>query len=210
MAVLIFDIDGTLFDTKEGILRTFKGILDSRGIAHDEDSLNGVIGPPVFDSFVNKFGMTDAHAKEATIKYRKLYVEEYIGLSRPYDDAFATLERLRSDGHYLAIATMKTRPQMDALNGIYHIYEMVDTIETASGNGDKGKADMIKEIMNITGKCGEEVFMVGDTNGDFEAAGSNGVCFIGAVYGYGFSKEKKYPFQTIDKMEQIVDIVHTK
>lgn len=71
---VLFDFDGTLFDTGEGILRSVQYALEGFGIREtDTARLRKFVGPPLFDSFTELYGMQPEQAQAATERYRERY-----------------------------------------------------------------------------------------------------------------------------------------
>ena len=184
MKTIIFDIDGTIFDTKKGIIDCLNDVLEcfgARKISNEKE--NNYIGPAVKDSLMKFNKFSERIADQATIMYREKYVSNYVLESMPYDGLLDLLNYLRHKGYQICIATMKTRTQVDKLLEIYHIKDFFDCIETASDQGGYSKFDMLKKIK---GKYpNNELLFVGDTKGDYLASKEAGIAFIYAEYGYG-------------------------
>jgi len=182
--MIIFDIDGTLFDTKEGIIKTFNkvlGLVGTKTIEVNDEAK--YIGPPVKSSFIKYAELSEAVANEATALYRKYYVEEYVGFSRLYDGVETCLNELLDKGYILGIATMKTYPQVKKLLDITIESKYFSVIKTAKEDGSLSKSQMLKEIKTEFGEG--MYYMVGDTEGDYKASCDAGMNFIYASYGYG-------------------------
>lgn len=183
--VVVFDVDGTLFDTKPGIIKTLNEVLSIFGITSisslDEDKW---IGPPVRESFKKYSKMNDEQAEKATQLYRKIYVDKYISDSTLYDGMAEVLEYFRKMNFLICIATMKTFEQIERLLSLKNMADFFNIVQTASSDGSKTKADMLGEIRK---KYGEEsnYYMIGDTMGDFIAAEKSNYNFIAVLYGYG-------------------------
>ena len=190
--VVVFDVDGTLFDTKPGIIKAINDVLNGFGMgcinATDEDKW---IGPPIRDSFKKISGMSNEQAEEATKRYRRIYTEIYISESFLYEGMENVLNRLKSDGAHLCIATMKTKEQMDRLLSLKNMINVFEVVETAALDGSKSKVEMLDMIKNkfINSKY---FYMVGDTVSDLEAANKAGFSFIEVDYGYGLKKDFCY------------------
>ncbi len=189
--VVVFDVDGTLFDTKQGIIKALNEVLDSFEIneikKEDEDNW---IGPPVRDSFIKYAKMTDEQAEEATKLYRRFYVEKYISDSILYEGMSEVLEKMKQNKIHICIATMKTAAQMEHLLSVKNMTEIFEVIQTAALDGSKTKADMLREIKNIYGRK-SKYYMIGDTIGDYNAAKIEKYIFIAALYGYGNFQKKQ-------------------
>lgn len=188
MKTVIFDIDGTLFDTKLGIIECLNDVLNCFGcksIMPGEEAK--YIGPSVKDSFMIYHGFDEEKASEATKMYRDKYVEKYIRNSVPYDGIYDVLNYLKSKEYIVCIATMKTRKQVDALLNIFRLNDVFDCIEYAREEGGYTKTDMLNSI-KVLYPC-DDLMFVGDTNGDYKAAIKADVRFVYAEYGYGNIEE---------------------
>ena len=71
---IFFDLDGTLTDSAEGITKCVQYALESRGInVPDLNTLRPFIGPPLIESFMKFYGMTEEEARLCTAKYRERF-----------------------------------------------------------------------------------------------------------------------------------------
>ena len=187
--VIVFDVDGTLFDTKPGIIKAFKQVLNYYKLAPlakaQEDN---IIGPPIKQSFQTLYNMDEQTAEEATSLYRKEYLDKYIDESKPYDNLFFVLKTLKNRGAKVAIATMKTKNQINQLLQLFKLENLFDIVEAASENGNLTKSKMLNYIKNKY-MVEKNYVMVGDTWLDKEAAEQNNYIFIAANYGYGIFKK---------------------
>ena len=105
---LLFDLDGTLTDSSEGILNCVIYALEAANIEiPDRETLLQFIGPPLIEGFQDITGMDHDKAVRATAKYRERY--GVIGLfeNKPYEGIALALSRLKSQGKILALATSK-------------------------------------------------------------------------------------------------------
>lgn len=182
---IIFDVDGTLFDTRDGIIQALNYVLKiyGRSKIKKKDEAK-YIGPPIKKSLMEFQDMEESEAKEATSLYRKSYVEKFIGNSVWYDSVVETLIALKEKGAVLGIATMKTMPQMEALIQNFQYDNLFSVLKVAREDGSLSKAMMLKDIKKEYPEV-EKFVMVGDTMGDLNAAKEAGYEFVAADYGYG-------------------------
>lgn len=184
MKHIIFDIDGTIFDTKQGIIACLNDVLLSNGdkpIISEEE--NRYIGPSIKDSLMRFNGYSEKLAIASTKQYRERYVDYFISLSVPYEGLMELLVELKNRGCHISIATMKTYKQVEKLLDLFKISSFFDCVETAREEGGYTKSDMLDCI-----KCKypeDEFIFIGDTVGDYVAAKKSNVSFVYAVYGYG-------------------------
>ena len=185
MKAIIFDVDGTLFDTRDGIIQALNYVLKVHGRSEikKEDEAR-YIGPPIKKSLMEFQGMEELEADEATALYRKSYVEKFIGDSIWYDGAVETLKELKDRGWILGIATMKTMPQLEALIRDFNCGDLFSVLKAAKEDGSLSKSQMLKDIKEEY-QDAKKFVMVGDTMGDYKAAKEAGYEFVAADYGYG-------------------------
>ena len=185
MKAIIFDVDGTLFDTRDGIIQALNYVLKVHGRSEikKEDEAR-YIGPPIKKSLIEFQGMEELEADEATALYRKSYVEKFIGDSIWYDGTVETLKELKDRGWILGIATMKTMPQLEALIRDFNCGDLFSVLKAAKEDGSLSKVQMLKDIKEEYPDV-EKFVMVGDTMGDYKAAKEAGYEFVAADYGYG-------------------------
>lgn len=187
---VIFDVDGTLFDTSQGIFDCIRFVLESMKYPQlEEQQLRKFIGPSVFDSFMGICGMSSEEAQKATQIYRSSYVDKFIGCSRLYDGMDVLLKELKSNGVKIGIATMKTGPQIEKLLDIFNLTEVFDSVSYAVPSGKKSKSDIINEVLEATGTAPENAVMIGDSIYDGIGAEKSDVDFIAVSYGFGITCE---------------------
>jgi phosphoglycolate phosphatase len=205
---IVFDVDGTLFDTKPGIFDALENAFDYFGIGlFDRDIGDRYIGPPIIDSMVRFHELSYMEAERFTRYYRKTYLESYIGKSKLYDGIRELLHRLKMENYNLAIATNKTYAQVEKLFSLGEIpISDFRQLKTALENGRICKTEMLLQIADAYGDK-ESIVMIGDTNRDLTAANEASVDFIGVTYGYGFKGGYKYGFSTVESPKQIYEIV---
>ncbi len=181
---VIFDVDGTLFDTSEGIFECVNFVLREKNL----HKLKRFIGPPIMESFQRYCGFSHDCAKELTEMYRNYYVKTYIKKSYMYPGMKALLDQMKAKNVKVTIATLKTQIQIDTLLKNENLGLYFDLVCGAAPNR-KNKVDLINYIANqLMIKTGTMV-MVGDSVLDAEGARKAGIDFIGVTYGFGLKEE---------------------
>lgn len=187
---VLFDFDGTIADTGEGIRRSIAYCLEKLGRpALDRAALDSFIGPPLHDSFMAKCGMTEAEAEHAVAVYRERYVDVGLYESTLYPGIGMLLRALRRAGAYVAIASAKPQFMIERLSAHFGIDKYLDAIV---GIGlDRHSADKRDLILRALpeGMPVEAACMVGDRRFDIEAAKALGLTAMGADYGYSLPGE---------------------
>lgn len=189
---ILFDLDGTLTDPKEGITKSVQYALRTFGIEEpDLDSLEGYIGPPLYAGFMEHHGFSREDAEKAVWKYREYFEKQGIWENRRYPGILEMLAALAAQGKVIAMATSK--PENFA-NMIAERFEMAPYFTVIAGSiyegGRTKKAEVIQYALECLGNPPlDEVVMVGDRKHDIEGAAEVGVDSIGVLYGYGSREE---------------------
>lgn len=203
--MVVFDVDGTLFDTKEEIIRSLDIVLERYGIKKiSPEEADLFIGPPITVSLPRYRGIGLQQAADITREFREIYKGHVAG-SPPYAGARDVLERLRAAGIRIGIATNKPSSQVDVMIGTYGLEDHFDVIKTKEDQ-DRSKADLLAEIKKEF-PDEDRYLMVGDTMGDLEAAEEAGFGFIEAMYGYGaFPGPNRYRIREIKDIWAILEL----
>ena len=187
---VLFDFDGTVADTGEGIRRSVAYSLEKLGrIVPDKAVLDRFIGPPLHDSYAQYFGMDDAEAERAVSAYRERYVDVGLYESALYPGIGMLLRALHRSGVYVAIASAKPQFMIERLAAHFGIDKYLDAIV---GIGlDRHSGDKREQILRALpeGADRARACMVGDRRFDIEAAKALGLSAIGAGYGYAEAGE---------------------
>jgi len=146
---LLFDLDGTLTDSKPGIISCVRYSLEKmRRPVPQEEKLLQFIGPPLMVSYQEFCGMTEEEAKTATAIYRERYAVTGLFENAVYDGIPQALQSLTAAGYVLAIATSK--PEEYLLRILAH-FDLEQYFAVVSGSGLDGsrktKADVIEDVL---------------------------------------------------------------
>lgn len=198
--IYTFDIDGTLFDTKPGIISALNEVLQIYGKAPILCDENKYIGPPINFSLLNFFSFSEHDADVAAGLYRKIYVEKYICYSELYPCIYNLIKELKNKNNKIYIASMKTKIQVDRLLEIYGLENFFDGIYCGKDDGSLNKKDMLSMIRSMNDTI-DKFVMIGDHESDYLAAKKNGFVFISADYGYGDIADKPDCFHVTNSAE---------
>lgn len=182
---ILFDLDGTLTDSGEGIMNCALLALEHFGIdVPDRDALRVFVGPPLHETFI-KFGVPEDKVNEAVKIYRSRYIPIGKYENHPYPGIRALLEKLQNAGHQLYVATSKPEEMsIDILTkfGLAHYFTRIcgASLDTSRNSKDAVIAYLLKE-------CGlsDEIVMIGDTVFDVVGAAAHKIPCIGVSWGYG-------------------------
>lgn len=188
---VLFDLDGTLTDSGEGIincailaLNHFKLPIPTR------EEMRVFVGPPLGESFV-KFGVPADKAEEAIRVFRSRYLPIGKFENYPYPGIRELLEALQEQGHTLYIATSKPEETAKEVLEHFDFARFFNRICGATFDQSRSsKSDVIAFLLKQTGNC-ENVIMVGDTAFDVLGAAAHGIPTIGVAWGYGDVQEMK-------------------
>ena len=186
----LFDFDGTIADTGEGIRRSVAYSLEGVGRPVPGDEvLNRFIGPPLHDSYVDYIGMTDAEAEEAIGVYRERYVDTGLYESRVYPGVASLLRALKARGAWVAIASAKPQFMLERVTEHFGLRDCFDAIVGVGlGRHSADKRDLLLAALP-EGADPACACMVGDRLYDIEAAKALGMTAVGADYGYSLPGE---------------------
>ncbi len=186
---ILFDLDGTLTDPKEGITKCVQYALAACGIDEPNlDNLLSFIGPPLVDEFMRVYGFSLEKAQFALEKYRERFPVKGIYENKIYPGAAELLSALKQSGKKIALATSKPQPYAEKILENFEIKQYFDVIVGATFDSKRNdKADVVAEVLNqlgITEDKKEEVIMVGDRKHDVLGAAKNGINTVGVRLGY--------------------------
>lgn len=186
----LFDLDGTLTESEEGITKSAAYALEQMGFpAMTQQELRRFIGPPLVDSFTRFCGMTSEQADEAVKHYRERYAVVGWKENLVYSGVPHLLRSLKKQGAYIALASSKPRPSCEKILEYFALLPLFDTISATSfREKDPGKATLITRALP-EGADPAEACMVGDRLFDMQGAKAVGVTAVGAEYGYGSREE---------------------
>lgn len=190
--IILFDLDGTLTDSKEGILNSIRYALRQMGEPlPSEEVLQRFIGPPLVDSFRDYCGLNDDRAWEAVRRYREYFAEKGLLENVPYEGAVELLAHLRSAGLRVSLATSKPTLYAKRIARNFGFAEYLDHTVGSNLDGSRtDKGEVIRHAMRQYEGVGPNGFvMVGDREHDMLGAARWGVPAIGVLYGYGSREE---------------------
>lgn len=189
---ILFDLDGTLTDSQEGILNSIEYMLEFYGI-HPEDrsKLRPWLGPPLKDSLMKYYHFDEKTALEGVDKYREYFDRQGIFENKVYPGIESLLRKLTEQGHQLYVATSK--PETAAVRimehfGLSRYFTYIGGATLDDSRTKKGA--VIRYVLEMIGASDKgQVIMAGDRENDVMGAKENGIEVIGVLYGYGSREE---------------------
>ena len=182
---ILFDLDGTLTDSGEGIMNCAKLALEHYGLPiPSEAELRTFVGPPLHESFI-RFGVPAEEADNAIKIYRSRYIPIGKFENHPYEGIREVLEKLKAAGHTLYVATSKPEAMSVEILEHFDLAKYFDIIAGASFDRSRStKEDVIAYLLSRCGDFDEKI-MVGDTAFDVIGARAHGIPTVGVAWGYG-------------------------
>lgn len=190
----LFDFDGTLCDTTEGIFKSILYSLEWYGIKEtDFKKLEYFVGPPLFESYKTVYGVSDEDANALIVKYRERYKTKAAEESAVYEGIEDMLKVLKERGKKIAIASSKPKTFVDEISKYHDIYKYYDFVSAEDfKNNHSSKKYLINACLDYFGNPDKEkVLMIGDRFYDIDGANAVGIDSAGAVYGFGTEEELK-------------------
>lgn len=182
---ILFDLDGTLTDSGEGIINCAILGLQHFGLPiPDRSTLRVFVGPPLHETFI-KFGVPADKAEEAVAVYRSRYVPIGMFENAPYPGIREVLETLKRQGHTLYVATSKPEWMAEEILRKFELDGYFDRICGATMDTSRTeKSQVIAYLLNLIGGA-EHAVMVGDTKYDVIGAAAHSIPTVGVSWGYG-------------------------
>ena len=189
----IFDLDGTIMDSGEGIVRCVGYALEKMGVKdYDERTNYRFIGPPLVDSFMEYYSMTEAEALRAVEFYRERYSVTGIYEARMYDGVRELLLRLKEQGVKLYIGSSKPEKYVKMILEKQGILDLFDYVAGATFDESRNNKEQVLtylfEQVEIDKKS---AVMIGDRYHDIDGAHYVKIPCIAVLYGFGNEAEFK-------------------
>lgn len=210
-AIVLFDFDGTVADTKQAIIATATEVLLAHGVPQDElGDVSRLIGPPFPEAFSQVYGLSAQDAAAVTDHYRRIYAT--LGLSAwPLFDGMAELVRdLRAAGKTVCVATSKRQNVLEQALADEGMLKAFDLIVGKPSDEPFTKAQTIRHILEQLNASPQEAVMVGDRHHDVDGAKECGIPCIGVTYGgTGDYEELKGAgaCRVVDSVPQLADVL---
>ena len=188
---ILFDFDGTLFDTVRGVERSVQYSLRKQGIDEPLDALKCFAGPPLREKYKEKYGFDEETILELIRDFKEDYIPYGLYESAPFPGIGELLDELRQAGRKLAVTTLKPVSMAQELLERYGMENKLDVI--CGLNSDVGenmtKAEIVGKAMKFFGSTAEDTVLVGDTKYDVYGGHEAGIKVIAVRYGYAAEGE---------------------
>lgn len=213
--ILLFDLDGTLTDSEEGIINAFKYTLKKMNMEERTvEELRKYIGPPLDETFRRSFNLYGEKNDEA-FKYFKEYMVKGRFENRPYYGIRELLKKYSKD-NTIALASSKNEDQAKDIIKYFKL-DYFDFIGAATEDNSRSKkADVINYVLdNLNVKNKSDIYMIGDRFTDINGAKKCGLKSIGVLWGFGSEEELKnskadYIVSTVEELDHLLDKLYKK
>ncbi len=213
-SLILFDLDGTLTESGEGIMKSAQYALGKLGKeVADWRELRPFVGPPLIGMLMKYAGVDRAAAEQGVVYYREYFQEKGIFENALYPGIPEMLKKLKEKGRALGIASSKPEPYVRQITDYFHITEYFDVItgSTMAETRTK-KSEVIEEALrrySLQEDIRPSAIMVGDKSHDILGARKAGLRCIGVLYGYGTREEIEGadPFAVAETVEELEELL---
>ena len=204
---ILFDLDGTLTDPREGITRSIQYALAKLGIEEpDLGKLEHFIGPPLLQAFMQYYAFDEARAWQAVNFYRERFKVTGLYENEVFEGVIELLQTLEAQGRHLYIATSKPWEFAREIARHFNFAKHFKVIYGSELDGTRtNKVELIAHILEQEGLDPATTLMIGDRKHDLIGARSNGLDCVAVGYGFGGREELEgeIPTYHFDTLEQL-------
>lgn len=212
---ILFDLDGTLTDSHEGIIKSARYALESEGvIENDDEVMKRYIGPPLIDSLQVFHGFSKEQAERGLSKYRERYNTVGLYENEMYTGIDKCLERLKASNKVIALATCKPEPIAKRIIGYFNLAQYFDVVVGSLDVTRKYKVQVIQEVFRQLKELDKDfnkanAIMIGDRKHDVLGAKEAGIECIGVRFGFAEKGELEeagadYIVDTVDSLADFI------
>lgn len=209
--LIIFDLDGTLLDTSEGIMHCYRKTGEILNLKENViENEKCVIGGPLKDGFKRLYKInSESQLENAIATYRSLYQNEGINMFCTYRGIDELLKNLKDNGFLLAVATLKAESYAKQMLESAGLAKYFDVISGWDGTDKCTKAVILTETLCKLKTLKSRAILVGDSVYDSNGADIAGIDFLGVSYGFGIKKgdNKSQLFPIFDSPEDVLDYI---
>lgn len=206
---VLFDLDGTLLNTTEGVLES--AIYAAKKLGYEElpyETMLSFVGPPIQNSFMKWYGCDSDKAQEAANVFRSYYKENALFKASLYPGIIDLLLELKNRDVKIGVATYKREDYAISILEHFGIAPFCQTMHGADNFNKLTKADIVNICINELSSNKKDVVLVGDTEHDAKGAEEAGVPFFGVTFGFGFhSPADVNVFPNIGYADKAIDII---
>lgn len=185
---ILFDLDGTLIDSSEGIIKSVIYALKHYGVEEkDTEKLRVFIGPPLYQSFMKYYNFSKEQAIEAVDVFRERYNVKGLFECSLYPGVEACLKKLKENNHWIGIASSKPEITCKRILEYHNVLQYFDEVSGASMDGSvETKEEVINQLFSRWPDVSKDnMVLVGDTIFDIKGANAMGIKSVAVSFGFG-------------------------
>ncbi|MBL7969909.1 MAG: HAD hydrolase-like protein [Prolixibacteraceae bacterium] len=209
---ILFDLDGTLIDSRQGIGNSLRYALRQMHIdGYSEEIRDQFIGPPLQDGFKRLFGLNDRHTEQAVEHFRAYFGEKGWCENEAYHGISELLEELHLSGKRVYVATSKYEKYAQMIVRHLEFDRYIDDLIGAEQSGKQSsKGELITGLLNRNQiSASASVVMIGDTHYDLIGAKENEISSIAVAYGFGTTESinacnPDYLVGSVDELAEVL------
>lgn len=196
---IIFDLDGTLADTSEGIYNCIRYAQKMMSLPPITDAqMRSHIGPPMQESYERNFHLTGAELERAIGFHKEYALSKGLYEAAVYEGIPQLLSQLKQSGYKLAVATLKYEETAKKMLSFLQVADFFAVICGALADVKLTKAQLLEKCVNLCDGSKDSSLLIGDSSYDALGAQEAGIDFLGVTYGFGF--------QTADDVNQYPNV----
>lgn len=206
---IIFDLDGTLLDTSQGIKNSVRHAEQMMGLTPVPDpQLASFFGPPPKKVYQTLHGLADDKALEAARHHREYAARKGIYEAFAFEDIERLLVQLHAERRKLAIATLKREDIARSILAHFKLDHYFDAIVGQNFAEDLTKTQTINlAIEQLQQSDRTRILMIGDSEGDYKGALEAGIDFLGVTFGFGFEPDASQNHPDLTLLSTVQDLV---
>lgn len=207
---VLFDLDGTLLDTSEGIMDSVRYTIARLGYEPlPVDTILKFVGPPIQNSLMTYVGLTLEEAQKGANIFRDYYKNNALFKASLYSGIKELLVELKNKGVKIGVATYKREDYAIDLLRYFGIANYCDVMHGADNENILTKADIVEMCISELKEDKSDVLLVGDTVHDAKGAQDSGIGFIAVTWGFGYkSLNSKIEFPYVAIVDNSLDIIN--
>jgi phosphoglycolate phosphatase len=207
----IFDLDGTLIDSRDGVTHSIQYALVRLGITETDRGLfTGFIGPPLLESFRKWYGLDESKARQAVDYYREYFASKGMFENRIYEGIPALIRGLDSSECRLAVATSKPTLYTERILDHFGLRQYFDVVVGSNMDLTRtSKKEIIAEILRVLPNAKEPAVVIGDRADDIMAARAFDLDSVAVGYGYGseFELDETEPTYVVRTVSELTSLL---
>lgn len=205
---IIFDLDGTLADTSEGIYNCIRYAQEKMGLPPiTSEQMRSHIGPPMHESYERNFHLSGLDLEKAVSFHKEYALTKGLFEASLYEGMSQLLSQLKQRGFKLAVATLKYEETAQKMLTFLNVAHYFDVICGTLSDVKLTKDQLLEKCIQLCHGSKDTSLLIGDSSYDACGAQEAGIGFLGVTYGFGFkSKQEVDEFPNVGCAETIGDI----